>query len=137
MKNEDGGLETNFECPICAELFMTAVTLKCSHTLCKFCLIQWKNWHNHCPVCRTPILQEEVPTCVVDKFICQLMQKGNKHDRRRREEMQKERARLMRNMVPSVSYFYDDIMDEDTSITDIKVSEPSAQMESSFSGVYF
>lgn len=51
--NEFGELmESELQCSICAELFVEATTLNCSHTFCKYCIAMWKKKKKDCPICR-------------------------------------------------------------------------------------
>lgn len=45
-------MESELQCSICAELFVNATTLNCSHTFCKYCITMWKKKKKDCPICR-------------------------------------------------------------------------------------
>lgn len=60
--------EEELTCSICTELFIKAVTLKCSHTFCKYCINQWCNTKSICPICRTRITGEN-PTLIINNFV--------------------------------------------------------------------
>lgn len=45
-------MESELQCSICAELFVEATTLNCSHTFCKYCICTWKKKKKDCPICR-------------------------------------------------------------------------------------
>lgn len=45
-------MENELQCSICAELFVAATTLNCSHTFCKYCITMWKKKKKDCPICR-------------------------------------------------------------------------------------
>lgn len=45
-------MESELQCSICAELFVSATTLNCSHTFCKYCISMWKKKKKDCPICR-------------------------------------------------------------------------------------
>lgn len=45
-------MESELQCSICAELFVAATTLNCSHTFCKYCITLWKKKKKECPICR-------------------------------------------------------------------------------------
>ncbi|KAK5638229.1 hypothetical protein RI129_012524 [Pyrocoelia pectoralis] len=61
-------VEEEFQCSICTELFIKAVTLSCSHTFCKHCIGQWRKNQTVCPICRAEI-QNQFPTIVLDNYI--------------------------------------------------------------------
>ncbi|KAJ8377814.1 hypothetical protein AAFF_G00251330 [Aldrovandia affinis] len=56
-------LEEELSCPVCTEIFMDPVVLKCSHSFCKACL--QKCWEQkgsrECPNCRRKSSMEELP----------------------------------------------------------------------------
>lgn len=45
-------MESELQCSICAELFVSAIVLNCSHTFCKYCITMWKKKKKDCPICR-------------------------------------------------------------------------------------
>ncbi|XP_053612979.1 E3 ubiquitin-protein ligase RNF8-like isoform X2 [Plodia interpunctella] len=82
-------LESELQCSICAELFITATTLNCSHTFCKYCITMWKKKKKDCPICRCPI-QSECKSIVIDSFIEKMVQNLT-------EELKKKRQDLLKN----------------------------------------
>lgn len=50
-----------FDCVICSDIFTNPCTLRCGHTYCKFCILQWIHTANElvCPSCRAPIQETE------------------------------------------------------------------------------
>lgn len=60
--------EEDLTCSVCAELFINAVTLGCSHTFCKFCIEQWKKNDDVCPICRTKI-KGQFPTLIINNLV--------------------------------------------------------------------
>ncbi|XP_069360020.1 E3 ubiquitin-protein ligase RNF8-like [Maniola hyperantus] len=61
-------MESELTCSICAELFISATTLNCSHTFCKYCITMWRRHKNQCPICRAAITAE-CNSLVIDSFI--------------------------------------------------------------------
>lgn len=49
-------LESELQCSVCAELFITPITLNCSHSFCEYCITMWKKKKKDCPICRQVIL---------------------------------------------------------------------------------
>lgn len=71
--NEPSGSSSRLEeddltCSVCAELFIEAVTLGCSHTFCKFCIEQWRKNSHVCPICRTRI-KGQFPTLIINNLV--------------------------------------------------------------------
>lgn len=60
--------EDDLTCSVCAELFIDAVTLVCSHTFCEFCINQWRKSNDLCPICRTRI-KGQFPTLIVNNLV--------------------------------------------------------------------
>ncbi|XP_042893161.1 E3 ubiquitin-protein ligase RNF8-like isoform X2 [Penaeus japonicus] len=83
-------LENEFQCPICNELFMTAVMLNCSHTFCRYCIDQWKKNKKECPNCRQSITSE-TRSLVVDNFIEKIVPTLSEELKQRRAELVQER----------------------------------------------
>ncbi|XP_071442345.1 E3 ubiquitin-protein ligase RNF8-like isoform X2 [Hetaerina americana] len=80
-------MEDEFQCSICNELLVEAVTLTCSHTFCYYCLQRWKTQNNICPYCRASITLEcktRIIDNIIDKAICVLP-----------DEVQQQRKRLI------------------------------------------
>lgn len=48
-------LENELQCIICSELFIEAVILNCAHSFCCYCIKQWRNKKDECPICRQAI----------------------------------------------------------------------------------
>ncbi|XP_030031241.1 E3 ubiquitin-protein ligase RNF8 isoform X3 [Manduca sexta] len=79
-------MESELQCSICAELFVEAVTLNCSHTFCKYCISRWKSKKKDCPICRSPILTE-CRSLVLDSFIDKMVQNLSEEMKTKREDM--------------------------------------------------
>lgn len=84
-------VEPELECSICSELFIEATTLNCTHTYCTFCILQWQNNQNNCPICRKHI-ESRIRTTVLDGFINKIVESLPDDIRDRRTELIKQRA---------------------------------------------
>lgn len=42
-------------CAICQEIFTDAHRMKCGHTFCRECIVDWCRYSNKCPICRMEI----------------------------------------------------------------------------------
>ncbi|XP_045494697.1 E3 ubiquitin-protein ligase RNF8-like isoform X2 [Colias croceus] len=83
-------MESELQCSICAELFVSATTLNCSHTFCKYCITTWKKKKKDCPICRAPITSE-CRSLVLDSFIDKMVQNLTVEMKKKREDMLKNR----------------------------------------------
>ncbi|XP_060803661.1 E3 ubiquitin-protein ligase RNF8 isoform X3 [Amyelois transitella] len=83
-------MESELQCSICAELFITATTLNCSHTFCKYCITMWKKKKKDCPICRSHILSE-CKSIVIDSFIEKMVQNLTEELKTKRQELLKNR----------------------------------------------
>ncbi|XP_028174427.1 golgin subfamily A member 6-like protein 4 isoform X4 [Ostrinia furnacalis] len=83
-------MESELQCSICAELFVAATTLSCSHTFCKYCITMWKKKKKDCPICRTNITSE-CKSLVLDSFIEKMVQNLTEEMKTKRQEMLKSR----------------------------------------------
>ncbi|CAK1540501.1 unnamed protein product [Leptosia nina] len=83
-------MESELQCSICAELFIFATTLNCSHTFCKHCITLWKKKKKDCPICRAPIASE-CRSIVLDSFIDKMVQNLTEDMKQKREDMRKSR----------------------------------------------
>ena len=81
-------------CSICYELFIDAITLNCSHTFCKLCIVNWRTSKNLnkklCPMCRT-IIKNYKREIIADKQIKELMEKCSVEKFEQRKNMIMER----------------------------------------------
>lgn len=84
--------EDQFQCCICTEMIIDAVTLNCSHTFCSYCILQWKDKKSICPICRVKI-RVELPTKIVDSFIDKLVENSSDELKQRRKELREEREK--------------------------------------------
>ncbi|XP_050346803.1 uncharacterized protein LOC126771113 isoform X2 [Nymphalis io] len=90
-------MESELQCGICAELFVTAITLNCSHTFCKYCINSWKKKKMECPICRSSITSE-CRSLVLDSFIEKMVQNLTEDMKNKRREMLKSRKELESEM---------------------------------------
>lgn len=89
--NEVGEImESELQCSICNELFVTAMTLNCSHTFCKYCITMWKKKKRDCPICRAPITSE-CKSLVLDTFIEKMVQNLSEEMKEKRKDILKSR----------------------------------------------
>ncbi|XP_066553325.1 zinc-binding protein A33 isoform X1 [Amia ocellicauda] len=75
-------LEDELCCPVCCDVFMDPVVLRCSHSFCKACLDQcWsQNISQQCPLCRRRSSTDKPPSNLTLRNIVEswLKQKGDK-----------------------------------------------------------
>ncbi|MBN3298456.1 TRI35 protein, partial [Amia calva] len=75
-------LEDELCCPVCCDVFMDPVVLRCSHSFCKACLDQcWsQNISQQCPLCRRRSSTDKPPPNLTLRNIVEswLKQKGDK-----------------------------------------------------------
>lgn len=91
VRNEFGQLmESEFQCSICADLFITATTLNCSHTFCQYCIEEWRKKKNECPICRT-FISSQCRSLVLDSFITKMVNNLSEEMKQRRGQILKER----------------------------------------------
>ncbi|XP_059046303.1 E3 ubiquitin-protein ligase rnf8-A-like isoform X2 [Achroia grisella] len=100
-------IESELQCSICAELFINAITLNCSHTFCKYCITSWKKKKKDCPICRAPITSE-CKSLVIDSFIDKIVLNLTEEMKTKRQDLLKNReaeitAMETRTVIPSSS----------------------------------
>ncbi|CAG4975581.1 unnamed protein product [Parnassius apollo] len=83
-------MENELQCSICAELFVSATTLNCSHTFCKYCITMWKKKKKACPICRASITSE-CKSLVLDSFIEKMVENLSEEMKQRRMNLLKSR----------------------------------------------
>ncbi|XP_049867959.1 E3 ubiquitin-protein ligase RNF8-like isoform X2 [Pectinophora gossypiella] len=97
-------MENELQCSICAELFIKATTLNCSHTFCIYCITMWKKKKKDCPICRAPITSE-CKSLVLDSFIEKMVQNLTEDTKKKREELLKSREEEVAAMTrPTQTY---------------------------------
>ncbi|XP_023951836.1 E3 ubiquitin-protein ligase RNF8 isoform X2 [Bicyclus anynana] len=79
-------MESELQCSICAELFVSAIVLNCSHTFCKYCITMWKKKKAECPICRT-LITSESKSLVLDSFIEKMVQNLTEEMKQKRKDM--------------------------------------------------
>eukprot|EP00759_Apiculatamorpha_spiralis_P052015 PhF_6_TR5582/c1_g2_i10/m.8005 len=47
------------ECPICQQVSLQPVQLKCMHVFCLPCISDWRSMQPNCPICRLPIAPQD------------------------------------------------------------------------------
>lgn len=83
-------MDEQLTCSICSELFVTAVTLNCTHTFCQYCINTWIKKKRECPVCRRGITAMN-RSLVLDNFIDKMVENLSLDYKKRRTEIVKER----------------------------------------------
>lgn len=83
-------VESELQCSICNELFVTATTLNCNHTFCKECISSWVSKNKTCPICRAPYTQQS-RSLVLDNFIDKMVENLSDDLKKRRREIVEER----------------------------------------------
>lgn len=82
--------EDQFQCCICTEMIINAVTLNCSHTFCSYCILQWKQRKSYCPICRVKI-KVQLKTKIIDSFIDKLVSNSSTEIQSTRKVLKEER----------------------------------------------
>jgi len=112
--------DSELSCAICHELFITAVSLNCSHTFCQSCIEEWKHSNDNkhhssdgsddeeddeldtrvinndshcCPVCRQKIVSQN-RVLVLDNTIDYILQKWSPKLLEHRKQLIEERKQL-------------------------------------------
>ncbi|XP_067009474.2 E3 ubiquitin-protein ligase RNF8 isoform X2 [Anabrus simplex] len=83
-------VEMELQCSICSELFVTATTLNCTHTFCRYCITEWKKKKKDCPICRTRI-SSETRSIVLDNFIDKMVANLSEELKHHRQAVVEER----------------------------------------------
>ncbi len=53
-------LTKHFNCMICQEVLLDPMILKCGHTYCKVCIVDWMKQKKTCPECRKDIKKPDL-----------------------------------------------------------------------------
>lgn len=85
-------MDEQLTCSICAELFIRATTLNCTHTFCQFCIKSWIKKRRECPICRACISSKN-RSLVLDNFIEKMLENLPSHLREKRQEIIEERKK--------------------------------------------
>ncbi|XP_015260716.1 PREDICTED: E3 ubiquitin-protein ligase RNF8 isoform X2 [Cyprinodon variegatus] len=83
-------LENELQCIICSELFIEAVILNCAHSFCSFCIKQWRNKKDECPICRQAI-QSQTRCLALDNCIDRMVENLSLDMKARRQTLITER----------------------------------------------
>ncbi|KAK0075397.1 hypothetical protein PV325_003325 [Microctonus aethiopoides] len=95
-------MDEQLTCQICSELFVTAVTLNCSHTYCQYCIYLWMQTKRDCPICRGIIISV-TRSLVLDNFIEQMVNDLSTQHKDRRKDLCSQRKVLSQRLgVPSI-----------------------------------
>ncbi|XP_060533262.1 E3 ubiquitin-protein ligase RNF8-like isoform X2 [Cylas formicarius] len=96
-QNQLDDVEEEMMCSICANLFIKAVTLDCSHSFCEYCIGMWKKKKSECPICRKKITLS-IRTLVLDNFIEKFVENSCVEVKEQRRKSLAERALLVEQM---------------------------------------
>ncbi|KAM4712792.1 E3 ubiquitin-protein ligase rnf8 isoform 2-T2 [Anableps anableps] len=83
-------LENELQCIICSELFIEAVILNCAHSFCCYCIKQWRNKKDECPICRQAI-QSQTRCLALDNCIDRMVENLSLDMKARRQTLITER----------------------------------------------
>ncbi|XP_043963186.1 E3 ubiquitin-protein ligase rnf8 isoform X3 [Gambusia affinis] len=83
-------LENELQCIICSELFIEAVILNCAHSFCCYCIKQWRNKKDECPICRQAI-QSQTRCLALDNCIDRMVENLSLDMKARRQTLVTER----------------------------------------------
>ncbi|XP_071834322.1 E3 ubiquitin-protein ligase RNF8-like isoform X3 [Apostichopus japonicus] len=136
-------LESELQCSICAELFIQATTLNCSHSFCKYCIMLWMARKKECPVCRAPIKSYN-RSIVLDNYIDKMVESLGKDVKIRRKEMLDDRKKTegdkkLDNITAPVliSSPDEDEEEEDVEFIDSGDSDNSENYEEDLAGPFY
>ncbi|XP_011495454.1 PREDICTED: E3 ubiquitin-protein ligase RNF8-B-like [Ceratosolen solmsi marchali] len=88
-------MDEQLTCSICSELFITATTLNCTHTFCRYCIDSWIKRRKECPNCRTMIISM-TRSLVVDNFIDKMLETLTPEQMQKRNQLIEQRTKLSR-----------------------------------------
>lgn len=89
-------VESELQCSICSELFVSATTLNCNHTFCQMCINNWLDQpktRKECPICRA-LVKQQTRSLVLDSFIDRMVDNLSEDMKQRRTEIVEERRVL-------------------------------------------
>lgn len=89
-------IKDEFNCSICQELFITAVTLPCSHSFCEMCLMQWFKTKKTCPVCRHELKMKVFFSKVLDNVVESIIDKSDSDEKHKHTILLRERNEYKR-----------------------------------------
>uniref|UniRef100_A0A7N8XNL7 Zinc-binding protein A33-like n=1 Tax=Mastacembelus armatus TaxID=205130 RepID=A0A7N8XNL7_9TELE len=80
--------EEDLTCPVCCDIFMDPVLLKCSHSFCRSCLkCCWDTGLRQCPVCRKRASKSSPPSNLALKNVCEALMQDRRQSSGLAEEM--------------------------------------------------
>ncbi|KAM4529142.1 E3 ubiquitin-protein ligase rnf8 isoform 2-T2 [Fundulus diaphanus] len=97
-------LENELQCIICSELFIETVILNCAHSFCCYCIKQWRNKKDECPICRQAI-QSQTRCLALDNCIDRMVENLSLDMKARRQTLITERKAAAS---AEVTVIYDD-----------------------------
>jgi len=68
IRNLQELLESQLQCSICNEVYITPVVVKCGHTFCEECISTWTKTQKNCPECRMQVTGL-IPCKAIDSYI--------------------------------------------------------------------
>lgn len=84
-------VDSCFECTLCLQLFLDAVTTPCGHSFCSTCLASALRRRSACPLCRRAMHTHAPPaTVVLNEYIRKMYPKAL--EKRRNEQLQREES---------------------------------------------
>ncbi|XP_033633523.1 E3 ubiquitin-protein ligase RNF8-like [Asterias rubens] len=93
LQNITDVMENELQCSVCAELFIQATTLNCSHSFCQYCILSWMKRKKECPVCRASITSHS-RSIVLDNYIDKMVESLSEDMKQKRKEVVTERKSL-------------------------------------------
>ncbi|XP_066261486.1 uncharacterized protein [Euwallacea similis] len=97
-QNQFKEMENELMCAICANLFIKAVTLGCSHSFCLHCIQMWKKKKSDCPICRKKITSQN-NTLVLDNLVEKMIDNASKEEKQQRKDTIEERNKIAKKEI--------------------------------------
>ncbi|XP_033127726.1 E3 ubiquitin-protein ligase RNF8-like isoform X3 [Anneissia japonica] len=112
MEKVSDVMESELQCSICAELFIQATTLNCSHSFCHTCIMEWFKKKKECPCCRTKVTTY-TRSIVLDNYIDKMVESLSEELKIRRTEIVKERKSMTGTAATSGTFKQEIIISDD------------------------